>query len=489
MSSSPTRPLRAEKRAYSLRTGLGLLILLGVFVAAAVFVVTLFAFNFVIDRYYATDEHRTEREIRFYTDLQEYVTHHGLSSSDIKSVTEWVRRNPYVYLLISNDDELIFSSGENEEGGDLLNPVKPGTGITVDFPSEEELREYAESGSPYPLVFSDETVVCSLTEFTEYLYYDAANLVSLVMAVLAFSIIILVYFHRITRRITRLAVDVAVVADGDMSHAIYPDEQGDEISALTRHVEAMRSSIVSTLESEREAVNANTELITAMSHDIRTPLTVLLGYLDVMKLQEQTEESRTYLKAAEATALRLKELSDDMFRYFVAFGKPTEVSIQAYDAPTLLDQLLAEHILLLKEQGYTIQPEHVTELPVGTQLLTDAPQLMRMIDNIFSNIVKYADASQPIVLENSFDNDYIYLQFINNIRTDSAHVESTGIGLKTCSRIASAIGARFTVSKESGRFTVLLALPLAKKESAEALPVPSARPHRHRHGGKERRPS
>lgn len=489
MRNTAEKPLRAEKRAYSLRTGLGLLILLGVFVAAAVFVVTLFGFNFVIDRYYVTEEHRTEREIRFYTDLQEYVTDHALSSSDIKSVTEWVRRNPYVYLLISNDDELIFSSGENEEDGDLLTPGKPGTGITVDFPSEEELREYAESGSPYPLVFSDETVVCSLTEFTEYLYYDAANLVSLVMAVLAFSIIILVYFHRITRRITRLAVDVAVVADGDMSHAIYPDEQGDEISALTRHVEAMRSSIVSTLESEREAVNANTELITAMSHDIRTPLTVLLGYLDVMKLQEQTEESRTYLKAAEATALRLKELSDDMFRYFVAFGKPAEVSIQPYDAATLLDQMLAEHILLLKEQGYVLKAENGFLLPTGAQLLTDAPQLMRMIDNIFSNIVKYADASAPIVIGDFLDNDYICLHFRNKIRADSAHVESTGIGLKTCSRIASAIGARFTVSKEDGLFTVSLALPLMKEPAPEQPPALPTRTHRHRHGGKERRPS
>jgi signal transduction histidine kinase len=175
--------------------------------------------------------------------------------------------------------------------------------------------------------------------------------------------------------------------------------------------------------------------------------------------------------------------------YFVAFGKPAEVSIQPYDAATLLDQMLAEHILLLKEQGYVLKAENGFLLPTGAQLLTDAPQLMRMIDNIFSNIVKYADASAPIVIGDSLDNDYICLHFRNKIRADSAHVESTGIGLKTCSRIASAIGARFTVSKEDGLFTVSLALPLMKEPAPEQPPALSTRTHRHRHGGKERRPS
>ena len=483
MRNARPTPLRAERRAYSLRASLGLLILLGIFVAAAVFVIVLFGFNFVIDRYYITEEHKTEREIRFYTDLQTYVTEEGLTSQDVESVTDWVRRNPYVYLLLYSDDELIFSSGTEKPSDDILVPNGPG-GITVDFPSEEELRQYAESGAPYPLVFSDQTVVCTLTEFTEYLYYDAANLVSLVMAVLAFSIIMIVYFRRITLRITRLAEDVATVADGDMSHAIHPDEQGDEISALTHHVEAMRSSIVSTLESERAAVNANTELITAMSHDIRTPLTVLLGYLDILKLQAQTDESQAYLKAAEATALRLKDLSDGMFRYFTAFDASIEVHPQPYDAATLLDQMLAEHILLLREKDYRIETEQELTLPEGAQLLTDAPQLMRIIDNLFSNISKYADPSEPILILGMLENDYLCLHFSNKILLREAPVESTGIGLRTCTRIASAIGAVFTVKKENESFTVSIALPLVKEASpAEGIaPKSDPRTARRRRG-------
>ena len=446
-------PLRALfGRHYSLRTGLTALILLGTLIAAMVFVVLQFALKFAINRYYASEKNKLEREVRICTELQSFITSRDLSVEDLDRITQWSERNRYVYLLLYKDDELIFSSGDGDEGS------TPGTGgITVDLPTEEELLGYAQAGKLYPLNFSDGTVACSIAEYTEYFYLDAANLISVVAAVISFALIIIVYFQRITARISRLATDVAKVADGDMLHVIRADEPTDEITDLCRHVEHMRSSIVHTLESEREAVNANTELITAMSHDIRTPLTVLLGYLDLMKLRAD-EESLSYVRAAEATAIRLKELSDDIFRYFVAYGQSNEVKVQAYEADVLLEQLLAEHILLLREKGYTVERTEPLLLPSGTMLYTDAPQLMRIIDNIFSNIGKYADPNSPVFMDISLENERICLHFSNKIRADGEQVESTGIGLRSCSRIASSIGAAFTVSREGDVFTASVGL-------------------------------
>ena len=80
---------------------------------------------------------------------------------------------------------------------------------------------------------------------------------------------------------------VGYVADGDTGHHVNM-EGYDEITALSRSVEQMRVSILAKIESERKAIEANSELITSMSHDIRTPLTVLLGYIDMMK--ERSED-------------------------------------------------------------------------------------------------------------------------------------------------------------------------------------------------------
>jgi signal transduction histidine kinase len=197
------------------------------------------------------------------------------------------------------------------------------------------------------------------------------------------------------------------------------------------------------LQKEREALDANSELITSMSHDIRTPLTVLLGYLDLMKTYPVNEELGEYIRASENTALRLKELSDDMFRYFLVFGgKELEVSITDYDAKTLLDQLLSEHILLLRERGFTVEWDVNITSDEQITVSTDAPKLMRVVDNIFSNIHKYAEATYPIVFSAKKVGGVLRIEIENRVK-DVAEAESNGVGLRTCMKICEALDITF----------------------------------------------
>ncbi len=461
MSNAPTsKRFRLFGPQYSLKNNLLALILLGIIGAGAIFMTVRFICNFAVDRYYVTEDKRDAREVQYMSDLQEFVRQNDLRADDLSRVSDWLASRRFVYIVLYRDDEVIFSADEWHNTA----PLPPDTGFTVKYPSEEELLRFAESGEPYPLVFSDQTIACSVAEFSEYVLYDAINLVSLALAMITLATIMIIYFSKTVSRISQLADDVAVVTDGDMAHTIRADEEQDEISDLIRRVEAMRSSIVSTLENERRAVDANGELITAMSHDIRTPLTVLLGYIDILKAQCNDAQSAAYLKAAEATAMRLKDLSDDMFRYFTAFGNRPEVNIQPYDADTLLDQLLAEHLLLLEEQGYSVDIARRTVYPKGAKLVTDAPNMMRMIDNVFSNIHKYADPAAPIAASVIKQADVFYLQISNRVRKDTDMAESTGIGHKTCRRIADAIGSVFEAVREDDTYTVRISLPMADGE-------------------------
>ena len=250
------------------------------------------------------------------------------------------------------------------------------------------------------------------------------------------------------------------VSDGDMDHHIRTDTIQDELSRLCTNVENMRASIVLTLQKERAAVNANADLITSMSHDIRTPLTVLLGYLDIMKMQTKEEATLQYLRSAEQTALRLKALSDDMFQYFLVFAEDEgALSLQPYDAATLLEQMLSEHVILLKESGFTVECAYPTTfLSTAPTLLTDAPRCMRIIDNIFSNVTKYTDKAKPIHLTFLENKREVTIQLENAIRDDADQAESTGIGLRTCTRIAKLLGCGFVTEERDGHFTARLAL-------------------------------
>ncbi len=486
----------------SLYVKLTIVIIVGVVISCAAFALVRFLSNHFISTYYAVDVEKTVREEKYINDLRLYVKENQISSEDTDRIAEWSQSNKYVYLLIYKNNELFFSSdmlpekpkpdetpgldnsgtpdvddsGDGAENfdpeGDIVNGTESdndgekgdesggsfGSGITVDYPTREELKKYAEENDLYELEMTDGVLFASVAEFTEYLYYDVANIVSLVIAMILLAVILINYFRGIVARVKRLDRNVMAVAGGNINLPIESKKGYDEIARLSTNVENMRCTILESIEDERKARQANTELITAMSHDIRTPLTVLLGYLDIMKSEAQGEAMRSYVEASEKTALRLKNLSDDLFNYFLAFGSTKEsIDIEEYDAATLFDQMLSEHLVLIEENGYNIILNKKNEEFIhGSTVLTDAPKLMRIIDNVFSNLMKYAEKSEPIYLNVEFGKELFTLEAKNAVRRDSYGLESNGIGLKTCQRLSQFVADSFEFEEKGGSFTVKL---------------------------------
>ena len=359
------------------------------------------------------------------------------------------------------------SQGGNQGGSQGGN--QGGSGITVVYPTRDELMQYAQANDQHVIELSDGMLLASVAEYSEYFYYDISNIFSLVLAMIVLATVIVSYFSKLIARIKRLEADVTIVSRGNMSHKI--SSRGyDEISRLSENVDDMRNSILENLKREREARDANTELITAMSHDIRTPLTVLLGYLEMMK--SETDELpllAEYVSASEKTAMRLKQLSDDMFKYSLAFGDAAEgITFEEYDAAVLLDQMLAEHLVLLRESGFEPVVEYRGEgLPEGATVMTDAQNLMRIVDNVFSNLYKYAEKSEPIYVSMIGERDSLTFECKNTVAKDISRVESNGIGLKTCSRLAKFLSAGFEYKLDEGGFVARLTLNIQRHHGAK----------------------
>ena len=351
---------------------------------------------------------------------------------------------------------------DKPEGENKNENKYPSSGITVKTPSRDELIAEAVAGGSHPIVASDGVLLASMVDYTEYLYYDIVNIVSVILAFAGFILVMWIYFFEITKRITRLAREVTAVADGDMNHTI-THEGEDEITRLCTDVEYMRSSMLENIEKERAALEANRELITAMSHDIRTPLTVLLGYIDIMKLNAPDGDMQQYIEASERTALRLKKMSDDMFSYFLVYGGGIDVSVQECDARTLVDQMLSGHVFLLREQGYAIDFNFEYEdndFLSDVIVVTDPPQLMRIVENIFSNIMKYADTQKPVTVFVGAEVDELTIKVCNYIRPNPDEAQKNGIGLRSCMKLANAMDVRFSSAEEDGVFTSLMYVPI-----------------------------
>ena len=477
----------------SLRAGMLIAIILGTALGVITYFIVRDSVNNWVENEYNSRESREERYENYISDLQTFIVTNAVSSNDTKQITRWARGNRNVYVFLYKDNQLFYDDlqgdadkddsfadnppagdeGDAEEDkGNEGSGSQEGTigGITVDYPTREEIIALAEKNGQRPIDFTDGTLFVSLVDFTEYIYYDVANIASLVSAFVVLVIVLMLYFTRLTSNISRLAQDVSLVYEKDMNTEIRVQKGDNEFSKLTRNVEEMRTTMLSSLEKEKEALTANSELITSMSHDIRTPLTVLLGYLDIMKSYSDDSVMQEYLKASEGTALKLKELSDDLFNYFLVFGdNNVKAEFSHYGAKTLFDQLLSEHVLLLGERSYKVSVHMGKMITDNIKVSTDAPKLARIIDNLFSNIYKYADEKKPVAVAIGVRGQRVSLVIKNFVGDRKDQAESNKIGLKTCKKLSELLDIRFeygTVGIIGSRsFYAKLELPIAEKES------------------------
>ena len=327
-----------------------------------------------------------------------------------------------------------------------------------EYLNEEARAEYQEALNKLldgnrelsPIFFVDGTLLITVVDYSEDFMHNLVFAISIIVALLVMGVIMIFNFSATVTRVNRLAHNVKRVESGNLELPIALDGN-DEITSLAGDVNSMRNTIVDKMTKERQAWEANTGLITAMSHDIRTPLTVMLGYLDLMELQSKDESNSEYIAACKENALRLKTLSDDMFSYFLVFGKNEKLSESISAQPSdFIEHMIAEHVLLLEEQGYRIEREE--RIP-ETLVKADQVYFGRVIGNIFSNISKYADTLSPVTISSRIEKEHLVISFANMVASGDSHAESNGIGLKTCTRIMEQMGGRFESSLEGDSFT------------------------------------
>ena len=342
----------------------------------------------------------------------------------------------------------------------VYNNVAPvGNSLTPDVLTPDEEGRYA-------VAFADGVFRVSLTEYSETPYYSGITMIALTLASLTLLAVNLTYNRSLTNSIIRLSREVQRVENSESLAAIQTDRE-DELGDLARSVERMRRSIIQRMQGEQEALTANAGLITAISHDIRTPLTALMGYLDLLEGgQYQTEEQmKKYLSASSERARQLKSLTDELFRYFLVFGQPErEIALEEYDAVILLEQLLGEHIIRLQSMGWEVQSFPLDE---ECTVRVNLQYLQRVVDNLFSNVLKHGDLGRSVVVMARLEGDMLKIIVSNGIPARPTVAESTRIGLQTCRKLLERMGGSFETRQDARRFLAEAALPAERKEKKE----------------------
>lgn len=287
----------------------------------------------------------------------------------------------------------------------------------------------------------------------------------IIIALLAALCILLVIKIHLMHKSTREIIEkLYMIIDGDTNNIISVSSRDKQIKQLAKELnkrlKQLRKQQLKYQSGDRELKDA----ITNVSHDIRTPLTAIMGYLEIMKDIPKSEKLSQYLAIIQGRAEAMKTLTEELFRYSVVLSGEN-VSVQQ----TVINKLLEDSIMgafgALTEKGITPKVD-ITETKIVRTL--DPNALSRVFSNLLSNALKYSSGELEITLREpcviTFSNQADELTqtqveklFDRFYTVESAH-KSTGLGLSIARTLVEQMGGTITASLDKTILTITIIL-------------------------------
>jgi len=225
----------------------------------------------------------------------------------------------------------------------------------------------------------------------------AGTLVTIVMYIFVFVF----SFQRLTKKkmkyIEEIAAGLQVISTGNLDFRV-ARKGSDELASLADNINSMAEELKSRIEEERRAERTKNELITNISHDLRTPLTSIMGYLKLIsdKKYEDQKQLEDFINIAYGKSEKLKTLIDDLFEYTKLSNEGIKLNVVDVNINELLEQLVEELVPLCEENHL----EFVKEMPHEKITVDiDADLMVRVFENLLMNAIRYSYKPGKILIK------------------------------------------------------------------------------------------
>lgn len=449
------------------------------FAAVAVFLVFYFFGGFLADRTFYSEAFTDKMTNRQFTRLQSYVLQEKITLGNMYRLNAWCNRGDGIYLAVYYDDVLIY-----------ISQTAIDRALVSEDPEQAETQDYLSADvenleREYKLTLSDGVVTQAFLYYYagDAYYYLTIGMAGL-LAFAAFSLCFITLVNRKLRYIQKLKGELDILAGGNLEYPVTVRGQ-DELGMLASGIDEMRRSILNHQLAEAEIRSANSQLVTAMSHDLRTPLTSLLAFLEILDMDKVSDEEqkRHLIRQCHAKALSIKSMADKLFEYFLVYTTEWEEPVmELQNADELMAQFWMEYTFALEKQNFTVETDFHE---LNGSLMVNIELLRRAFDNLYANLVKYADMEKPVLITYQRESDQIHLTIANMVPdqqyqktnknislmdltfedmnvSQMKRKESTNIGLNTCNRIIRMHKGTFLTSEENNCFRVDILLPLCE---------------------------
>ena len=265
------------------------------------------------------------------------------------------------------------------------------------------------------------------------------------------------------------------LARGDFSSPIDTKYLIGDFKRYGQELNDVQSGLEQAVQEQMKAEHLKTELITNVSHDIKTPLTSIVNYVDLLKKENMpSPAAREYIAVLDRQSHRLKKLTEDLVEASKASSGALNVELQPTDVNVLLSQIEGEYQERLAACHLTL----VTQPPApGTMIQADSRLLSRVMDNLVSNVCKYALENTRVYVTATVRDGQAVISFKNvsrdelNISPDelmerfvrgdaSRHSEGSGLGLSIARSLVQLQGGTFALSIDADLFRADIVFPL-----------------------------
>ncbi|GAB5412622.1 MAG: ATP-binding protein [Congregibacter sp.] len=224
-----------------------------------------------------------------------------------------------------------------------------------------------------------------------------------------------VLFFFLTRRLRHLASAVRAYRDGSYQQAIelpVAREGGDEIDVLSSAIRDMGSRIEQQFDAQREIDKNRRELIANVSHDLRTPVSSIQGYLETVLVKELDSSARkSYLETAHKQCLRLNELIGELFELSTLESDKVTPQWESFPVMELVQDIIHDHEIVAHERGISLSAESADQ---SVQVYADIAMIHRVLDNLIQNALKHTPQGGSITIRVRDDEERVLVDVIDN---------------------------------------------------------------------------
>lgn len=295
---------------------------------------------------------------------------------DINKINQWSGwqkiDHKWIIEVYNSEDELVYAKGTRN----------------IRFrPTASMVRALNKFDGAYIMVMisvrSQESIIQAVT-----------MLLSFVMFVTLFTI----QFRRIEKYTYEIADGISILAGGEMNYRI-PIRGKNELSMLATHINDLASALSKQMQEKRKSDIARDDLITNLAHDIRTPITVLEGYLSILLSEDKITKPQRheYTHISLKKCIELSNRANSIFEFVRLNSEKEQLTTKFTNAKAYIEQRFEEMAMVLSSEASKCEVNVC--INSSLEINIDQVKMQRVFDNLLSNIIKYADKSQPIVLK------------------------------------------------------------------------------------------